>query len=117
MSGSLTQGKKTYSAEAGVNYNVRSGKSVSAEFNPTVVVTTPQGDVLRLEGTADYRQDKMLRSDVSLTAPFLMDKPVTFKCEYRERLSYCLATSTAWASMHEEKIEIKAPYPNLLKST
>ena len=81
MSGSFTQGKKTYSAEVGVNYNIRSAKNFAAQVNPMVVVSTPKGNLLKLEGTADYRQDKMLRSDLTLTAPVLMDKPVNFKCE------------------------------------
>ena len=81
MKGSFIQGKKTYSAEVGVNYNIRTARNVAAQFTPTVLVTTPEGDLIKLEGTADYRQDKMLRSELTLTAPVLMDKPVNFKCE------------------------------------
>ncbi|XP_070194611.1 uncharacterized protein [Littorina saxatilis] len=81
VSGSVRYGKETWSAQAGSIHSIRSGKNLQAQFSPVIVVTTPKGDVLKLEGSADFRQNKMLRSDITLTAPDFMDKPANLKLD------------------------------------
>ena len=100
VTGTISYGKISYSAQAGVTYNVRTGKNAMAQFNPRVLISTPRGDVLNLAGSTNYRQGKMFRSEHTLTIPGVLAKPINFKCKlYRadrkwsQRLVFALVAS------------------------
>ncbi|KAL8584622.1 hypothetical protein ACOMHN_002351 [Nucella lapillus] len=83
VSGSFKHGRSVYSAEAGVNYNIRRGKS--AQFRPVVQVSTPNGEILRLNGQTDWRMGKAMKSEHTLTIPGLLAVPINLKCDIKKK--------------------------------
>ncbi|XP_041357851.1 uncharacterized protein LOC121374806 [Gigantopelta aegis] len=76
--------KRRYSADIGLILQDNSNKRTMLKIIPTLVIRDPTKNLISLTGSADFKQDKSLRSSLSLSVAKYMNKPTTIKCNWRK---------------------------------
>ena len=81
--------KRKYSADIGIILQDNSNKRTMFKVIPTFVIRNPTTTLISLTGSADFKQDKSLKSSMSLSIAKYMNKPATIKCkpgrQYKDR--------------------------------
>ena len=81
-SGTVTvDSDKEYHVQAQVDKDIKDRKDFSAKLKPSLLVTSPDGTLLSVMGGLDYRQNKMLKTNLVVDMKDVLKKPVSLDCE------------------------------------
>ena len=69
---------KEYTIQAQLDKDIRDRKDFSAKLKPTLLVTSPDGTLLSVMGGLDYRQNKLLKTNVVVDMKDVLRKPISF---------------------------------------
>ncbi len=81
-----TDSKNVYSIDASNQFSVMGKKSIIAALKTKLFINTPTKRLVAISGSADYRQDKLLKTYASVSIHRLLKKPATLQ----GTLSSCL---------------------------
>ena len=72
--------KNKYTVEASHQFNIGGKKAVVASVKDVLQVNTPTKQLISLQTSADYKQDKQIQVAGTLALYRLLKKPVNVKC-------------------------------------
>lgn len=80
LSGSLTLNqKKVYSATFQVLKDFAKGKVLSGKVEPTILISAPSWRIFLLSGILDYKEEKLLKTDIKITMDETLKQPITLE--------------------------------------
>ncbi|XP_071088621.1 uncharacterized protein [Haliotis cracherodii] len=76
--------KQDYLLEVGLVYQDSGRKRSIIKVIPTLMVKTPELELISLSGSGDYKEGKSLKGSLTLDVHEVMAKPITLKCDVKK---------------------------------